>query len=291
MLEDRDYMRQPEYNDSGWRPRFQPRWSGTVVLLVVNLLVFVLLEINKAYNLEGFLKVFKFCALSDEGLSHGYIWQFITFQFLHIGRWHFVGNMLALFFLGRAVEGLIGRKRFFLLYITSGMIGGVFQTLLGLIFPNIFGIPVVGSSAGVFGLLAALAVLEPTAEMLMFFIIPVKTKHLVWVAVVVALFYIIVPAEPGVAHAAHLGGMAMGWFFVRKIMQGDWTHLSGALRPAKNKLSRRPKLEPLEENPVADFVVSEVDPILDKISANGIQSLTARERAVLEAARKKMASR
>jgi len=286
MLEDRDYMRQSEYDEPRWRRRFGIHWSWTMVLLLANLLVFVLMEINKAYNTEGFVKIFQYCALSNGGLSHGYIWQFITFQFLHLGRWHIARKMLALFFLGRAVEVMIGRKRFLLLYITSGIIGGVFQTALGLIFPNVFGIPVVGASAGVFGLLAALAALEPDGEMLMFFVLPVKTRHLVWVAVIVAVFYIIVPAEPGVAHAAHLGGIAMGWFFVRKILHGDWSRLTGALRPVKKEKPRRARVIVADE-PVADGA-GEVDTILEKISAHGINSLTKREREILESARKKM---
>jgi hypothetical protein len=96
---------------------------------------------------------------------------------------------------------------------------------------------------------------------------------------------------PGVGHVAHLGGMAMGWFFVRKILQGDWSRLSGALRLAeKSKSTTRPSpLQSSGENSLPmDFIASEVDPILDKISAHGIQSLTTREREILEKARKRI---
>ena len=82
--------------------------------------------------------------------------------------------------------------------------------------------------------------------------------------------------------------MAMGWFFVRTILRGDGSRLVGARRPADNILPRRPVLEPLAEKTAASFVESEVDPILDKISAHGIQSLTPRERDILETARKKI---
>jgi len=94
-----------------------------------------------------------------------------------------------------------------------------------------------------------------------------------------------------VANAAHLGGMAMGWFFVRKIMQGDWARLEGALRLGRktNRPAAAPAMRVKESDD--DFVASEVDPILDKISAHGIQSLTARERQILESARQKMAGR
>jgi membrane associated rhomboid family serine protease len=285
MIEDRDYMRQPEYRD----PMFSGfRWSWTMVLIAVNLLVFVLMEIEAAYNPEGLVKMYQYCALSNEGLGHGYIWQFISFQFLHAGPMHFFGNMLGLFFLGRIVEHMIGGRRFILLYLMCGIFGGVLQALLGLMFPSVFGLEVVGASAGVFGLLAAWAALEPEGQMLVFFILPVKTKHLAWFSAVVAAFYILVPAERGIAHAAHLGGMFMGWFFIKKILQGDWSKLTGALRPAEKNRPRRPKLEPLEPKTDTDFLQNQVDAILDKISAHGIQSLTAREREILESARKKM---
>jgi membrane associated rhomboid family serine protease len=285
MIENRDYMRQPEYRD----PMFSGfRWSWMVALILVNLLVFVVMEICKAYYVEGFVGIVQYGALSNEGLSHGYVWQFITFQFLHAGPMHFAGNMMALFFLGRMVEPMIGHRRFILLYLTCGIVGGVFQTLLGLVFPNVFGISVVGASAGVLGLLAALAALEPETEMLVFFILPVKIKYLAWISAVVAAFYILVPAERGIAHAAHLGGMFMGWFFIKKILQGDWSKLAGALRPAEKSQPRRPKLEPLDSKTDTDFLQNQVDAILDKISAHGIQSLTARERETLESARKKM---
>jgi hypothetical protein len=83
--------------------------------------------------------------------------------------------------------------------------------------------------------------------------------------------------------------MAMGWFFVRRILQGDWPAWSRVLRPAEKTVRRpvpRVRAEPAETKTEEGFMESEVDPILDKISAHGIQSLTARERQILEAARK-----
>jgi hypothetical protein len=133
---------------------------------------------------------------------------------------------------------------------------------------------------------------ERELTMLILFVIPVhmRAKTLLIGSAVLAVAGIAFPMD-NVANAAHLGGMAMGWFFVRKILQGDWSRLEGALRPAEKILPRRPALEPLEKKSAAGFVESEVDPILDKISAHGIQSLTPRERDILETARKKMAKR
>jgi membrane associated rhomboid family serine protease len=227
--------------------------------------------------------------LSVEGLKHGYVWQLVTYQFMHAGWLHIFFNSWAIYMFGREVESMLGGKKFLVLMLSSGIVGGVFQVLVALVWPQYFGGPVVGASACAFGLVAAFAMIFPEREltMLIFFVIPVqlRAKTLLIASAVLAVAGIVFPMD-NVANAAHLGGMAMGWFYVRKILQGDWSRLEGALRPAKKVLPRRPSLEPLEEKSGADFVESEVDPILDKISAHGLQSLTPREREILEAARK-----
>jgi len=78
---------------------------------------------------------------------------------------------------------------------------------------------------------------------------------------------------------------------VRKILQGDWSRLEGNLRPAEKVLPHRPTPEPLEKKSDDGFVEEQVNPILEKISAHGLQSLTPREREILETARKKMTRR
>jgi membrane associated rhomboid family serine protease len=298
MLEDRDYMRQPEYHDSGWHPSFRLRWSWTAVLLVVYAAVFLgELIIWKYFPAQADLKnpdsIFGLFALSQEGLGHGYVWQLVTYQFMHVGLLHIFFNSWAIYMFGREVEAILGGPKFLALMFSSGMVGGVFQIIVALVWPQYFGGSVMGASACGFGLVAAFAMLFPERELtlLILFVIPVhmRAKTLLIGSAVLAVTGFAFPniIMPGVAHAAHLGGMVMGWFFVRKILQGDWSRLIGALRPAEKKLPRRPLPEPLGEKPAdADFVASEVDPILDKISAHGLQSLTPREREILETARK-----
>ncbi len=297
MIEDRDYMRQPEYHDSGWRPAFRFRWSWTVGLLLVYVVVFVA-EILVSPVPRLFIPGNAFCneyfALSTEGIEHGYVWQLVTYQFMHAGWLHILGNSWVIFMFGREMEAMLGGKKYLALVFSSGIVGGVFQVLVALLWPQYFGGAVVGASACAFGLVAAYATMFPERELtlLLFFIIPIhlRAKSLLIGLAVLAVTGFAFPniIMPGVAHAAHLGGMAMGWFFVRKILQGDWSRLTGALRPAEKEKSslRRPSPEPLEEKSPADFVASEVDPILDKISAHGLQSLTPREREILETARK-----
>ena len=150
-----------------------------------------------------------------------------------------------------------------------------------------FGGSVVGASACAFGLVAAFAMIFPERQltMLIFFIIPIrmKAKTLLIASAVLAVMGILFPWD-NVANAAHLGGMAMGWFYVKKILKNP--ALIGTEEPPAPR--RAPPVIAPEEKTAEDFLESEVNPILDKISARGIQSLTARERAILEAARKKI---
>lgn len=289
MLEDRSYMRQ-----ESWRSQ----WSLTFLLILANVAVFAVQEINKFYLKYPLDYYF---ALSNKGLSHGYIWQLLTFQFLHADGWHLVFNMLGLFFFGRVVEQRLGKSAFLKIYFLSGTIGGLFQALLGWILPQHFGISVVGASAGVLGLLAASAVLDPNALIFVSFILPIRAKYVLYIVAAVSIFYIFVP-NSRIAHAAHLGGLLTGVAYVRwGYLAEDWwadrRRRSWSRRRELTKV-RLPKSAPWgrakaspEDLPPAEFISREVDPILDKISAHGLQSLTPRERKILEAAREKMERR
>ena len=294
MLENRPYMRNPEFST-------RPAFPMTILLIGVTLAVFVLQEVNAAY---GRFPVLSYFALSTNGLSHGYLWQLLTFQFLHGGGLHLIFNLFGLYMFGRVVEGALGRRHLLWLYFGNGVAGGLLQAGLGFAFPERFGIPVVGASAGVFGLVAAYSMLEPDREILLFFVLPIRSKYFIWLAAGIAIFYILVPADPGVAHGAHLGGIIGGWAYIHWIIQGrlsfsSWRALRPRRRPTELVKVRAPKSAPWraapgaqpEELPPADFISKEVDPILEKISAHGIHSLTEKERKILEAARAKMQKR
>jgi rhomboid family protein len=166
----------------------------------------------------------------------------------------------------------------------------------------------VGASAGAFGLVAAFAMLYPERSLmlLLFFIIPIsiRAKFLLLFSALLAVFGIVFPYD-NIANAAHLGGMLMGIIFVRYIVHWNWRmpQMYEPFRPGQLRrkfagaASQKPALWkssaiPPEENLSSEeFLSKEVDPILDKISAHGIQSLTERERKILEAARAKMAKR
>ena len=301
MLDDRSYMRE-SYSGR--------RWSAAITLLVVNLAIFILFEIHRRQSglpINFYIANSPF-TLSLEGLKHGYLWQLVTFQFMHAGIMHLLLNSIAIFFFGRALEDALGKKRFLQLYFTSGICGGLLQMAGALVFPTHLGGSVVGASAGGMGLIAAFATMFPEQRLtlLLFFVIPIsiQAKVLLWISAGLAVFGIIVPSD-NVAHAAHLGGMLAGIGFVRLLLHtrisfSGW-HPFRRNPPARevvNATSRRPiwrraksPAPAREELPSAEFISREVDPILDKISAHGIHSLTDEERRILDAARKKMAKR
>jgi rhomboid family protein len=294
MLEDRYYMR---------RPAFRPRWSATVVLLVVNVVAFLLQNI--LYRFSS-IPVDGLFALSVGGLRHGFVWQLLTYQFMHGGWLHLLLNCWAIYIFGRELEETLGVPKFLTLYFTSGVIGGLTQALAGLLLPERFGGPMVGASAGAFGLVAAFATLYPERPLmlLLFFIIPLnmRAKFLLLFCALLTAFGLVFPMD-NIAHAAHLGGMLTGLAFVRYALHWDW-HWPRLRRsrsqPARSLVHAQRRIATPwvqkqgggdEDLPADEFLSKAVDPILDKISAHGIQSLTERERRILETAREKMVRR
>ena len=197
-----------------------PRWSATVAVLVANVIVFII-----QYGAERFFPEFPFddyFALSLAGLKSGFIWQLLTYQFMHGGFLHIFLNSWAIYIFGREVEAYLGKSRMLTLYFVSGVVGGLVQMLGSWLMPEHFGNAVVGASAGAFGLVAAYAVLFPNRMLvlLVFFVIPVKmrAKTLLWVSLALAVFGIIVPYG-NIGHAAHLGGILTGYIFARWLTQ------------------------------------------------------------------------
>lgn len=295
-LADRHYMREPEYHGP-----YNAPWSVTARLMLVIVAAFVLQQVAGFYFQS--LQLDRLLALSLEGLSKGHIWQFITFQFLHAGFLHLLFNLITIYFFGKPMEEALGGKRMLQLYLSAGVFGGVLQMLAALLVPSHFGGAVVGASAGAFGLVAAFATLFPdrVLTLLIFFIIPVsmRAKTLLWISLGLGIFGVVVPGD-GIAHAAHLGGIAVGYAFIHwrisPSLPTSW-RFRPRRRPARplarvtrgrGGFQAPPPIIDAEELPPTEFISREVDPILDKISQHGIHSLTERERKILEKARERM---
>jgi membrane associated rhomboid family serine protease len=300
MLADRQYMREPSY---------RPAMSLTLKLVLINVIVFIVECV--AYPGGGkLLPTFApddLFALNISGLKHGYVWQFFTYQFMHGGFFHLLFNNLTLFAFGRVMEDTLGKSRYLVLYLASGVFGGLLQAFSAWVWPQYFGGSVVGASASILGIVAAFAMLYPEHQLrvYIFFVIPVtvRAKYILFISIIWAALGISFPQTPlggHVAHAAHMGGILAGMFFVRYAMEWKfkWPQRKTPQRrpspefvsASKSKgTSWREAVPPAEQVSPDEFISREVDPILDKISAHGIQSLTDHERKVLDAARKKMA--
>jgi membrane associated rhomboid family serine protease len=274
-------------------------------LIVVLIAAFVIESILVFYfNVP----VLQHLGLTVAGLQAGKVWQLLTFQFLHSTPWpwHVLFNCLGLYFFGRPVEERLGSKKFILLYVSCGIVGGLLQVATSAWLPHHYDIPVVGASAGICGMIAIFCSLNPMQELttwIYFFPVTIRARYLLMFLGLLSLFGTFIPFD-NVAHAAHLGGILLGMAYVH---WGDVAsqRLRGLnpfqSRQRKQELIKaasfkapkwsRPKADIPDDPAPEEFISREVDPILDKISAHGIQSLTDRERKILEAARNKMAKR
>lgn len=144
----------------GSKKRFLSGISVTNQLILINIFFYIVsFFILSRYGVDFFYNMF---ALTPQVvLSGSNLWAFLTSMFLHSPNnfFHIFANMFSLFFIGNFLEKIIGRIRFIWVYLISGLIGGLFFVVSGLIFSN--NLPGIGASGAIFGLLGVLAVLVP----------------------------------------------------------------------------------------------------------------------------------
>jgi len=231
------------------------------------------------------------------------LWRLVGFQFLHADMTHLLFNMIALFFFGPLVEQFLGRKRYLafyllcgvfgaLLYLCLNLLGWVWITQLGLpempgLLFNATGVPLIGASAGVFGVIIGGALLQPNVKVLLFFIIPMRLATLAIGLIAISVIFILFGLDNAGGEAAHLGGAIAGWYFIKRPEQlhglfnffgrVDPTSRHFAIKGGKKRGGRGPDDR-------------QVDRILDKISREGLQSLSKKEKRILAEASKRDSS-
>ncbi len=237
---------------------------------------------------------------TDLGFRGLQVWRFIGFQFLHGSVAHLLFNMIALFFFGTIVERYLGGKRYLAFYLLCGICGALMYLVLnlgamvvsllagrtvavpGLLFDSM-ATPLVGASAGVFGVLMAGAFLAPNAVVLLFFVIPMRLATLAYALVGLAIVSVLFGVQNAGGEAGHLGGAIAGFYLIRHTdkLHGFFDFVGWA-DPTSHHY-RGPRMI----RPGATTPRHEVDRILDKISADGLHSLTEREKRVLREASEK----
>jgi len=246
------------------------RWTEIVRFLILsNVTIFAVQEI---FKLQGLLSS-NFGLVPAEFFA-GKLWMIVTYMFLHANFWHIFFNMLALWMFGSILEQEWGSREFLKYYLLTGLGGGLSYALF-----NIHStIPTVGASGAIYGLLVAYAVLFPENIIYVYFIIPLKAK---WFAVIFGAieFLSSFSRESGVAHLAHLGGMAIGYIYLKRHKFLPQRGMS-AWKESREEAAR------IREEQELDRVRREVDELLDKINRVGMDGLTPAERKRLQKASK-----
>ena len=235
------------------------------------------------------------------------VWRFFTYMFLHGGLFHIGFNMFALWMFGSQIEARWGQRAFMTYYLTCGLGAAVTYGLF-----NLFGlsslVPMIGASGAIYGILLAYGLTFPESVILVGLFFPMKAKYAVLVFGGIELLSTAAGSAGGIAHLAHLGGMLTGFIFLKMTVpamraggRSGSSGVSGAWKRWQTK--RRIKVVPPADKPrdprsgaenggfhtygQSPGKQSDVDAILDKISREGLQSLTDEEQEILRRAGRK----
>jgi membrane associated rhomboid family serine protease len=290
------------------------RWSdimwpdAATTIVIVNVAVFLLQRFGKFSEQVFDPKAHEFVTmpwgeLSINALLQGRVWTIFTHMFVHGSVMHLVGNCFMIFFTGKAVQSLIGSKHFLHIYFLSGLVGAATELLAGWLMHK--EIAIIGASGAAFGTLLALAVMLPQEMItaMLYFVIPVRLRLwtlamvLVGISAICAVLQATGIWDLQIANFDHLGGALAGWWFVRLLGYGGppvtYEHMweerqrreekrayAGVRKRQRTLDNDEPEVEmpPLTKK---QLIEQEIDPILDKIAAHGIESLSQEERRLL----------
>lgn len=247
-------------------------------ILIANAALFVLVLVTGGQ--DSF--IYRWLAMNTALVKKGQIWRLFTFTYLHDPRTigHIFFNMLGLYFLGVPLESHYGAKRFFVFYTIAGFASVLLYlivTLSGWLSPYAM---LVGASGGVLATMGACAVLFPQMRLILF-LFPVPIRAVALLAVGLYTFNLFTRGHNAGGDACHLAGLAFGiaWGY-RSQHFWYWWESRGARKKAG--AWERQRREAAERQ-------NQVDAILDKVKQHGINSLTRREKQLLEDASRRQA--
>lgn len=235
------------------------------------------------------------------------VWRLVTFQFLHGSLLHIAFNMVGLWMMGRPVEENLGARKYLAFYLMCGICGGLMYLILnglgnimlavaptveipGLLFNRIY-TPLVGASAGVFGVIMACAYLSPETQVqLLFPPIALKMRTFAYAYVLIALVSLLWGTANAGGEAAHVGGAIAGYFFIRNShllrdffdVFTDSRRARGGGGGAKTK-DKKPLFFKSEAEKDKEFQ-KQVDEVLDKVRTKGMHTLSEKEKKILQEA-------
>ena len=152
-------------------------------------------------------------------VTSGAIWQLATYAFLHVDVFHILFNMLALWMFGVELERTWGTRFFAKYYAITGIGAGLVTVAVSLLprefATRMFQSLTIGASGAVYGLLLAYGLSFPNRPIYLYFLFQVPAKYFVMIVGAVAFLSSISNPQGGIAHAAHLGGLAVGYFYLK----------------------------------------------------------------------------
>lgn len=226
------------------------RITDTIKKMLIAYGVIFLLQQSVDQFMGGNIKGW-FALVPIEVLS-GKIWQIFTYSFLHADVMHLVLNLLILAFIGGELESMWGRRKFLIYYFFCATMAGLVYLLIQLVIwkPMYLGIPMVGASGGMYGLLVAYAVIFAERELLFMMMFPMKAKNFILILAGVEFLQAMFSGQGGLGAFAHLSGMGAGLLFLWLQARGIRMSQNRPSRPAKRQSShlRLVKSEPSDDD-------------------------------------------
>lgn len=275
------YQYQPGINY--YKPRL---FRGAVrTIIFVNILIYLLMLIPRIET-----TFVRFLGLVPRYVLKGYLWQLFTYLFIHGGFWHLFWNMFVLWIFGTEIENYWGRKGFLKYYFITGVGSGIITALVN----YKSGIPVIGASGAIYGILIAFGLLFPERYIFLYFLIPIKAKYFVWIMAAITFISTLSPGTSNISHLTHLAGILIGFLYLRRsFFTYRWrfvfSDLLWRLRRIFSSLSKIPKRIRFKTKPKSrkiqydteETMREELDRILDLISKYGYDSLTEKDKTTL----------
>ena len=145
-------------------------------------------------------------------IQSGFVWQFVTYMFVHTDPLHLLFNMYALFTFGTFIETRLGTKEFLLYYFVCGVLGGIISYFLYVLTGNGNSM-ILGASGAVYAVLFLTAISAPNTRVLLFFFIPMKMPVAVMTFIVIEVVSQITGTAADIADLVHLSGLTFAWIY------------------------------------------------------------------------------
>jgi membrane associated rhomboid family serine protease len=204
--------------DRGFTLSFPPFTYIVKWLVGINLAVYLLLLLLEASGLRDLtIQVKRTLQLMPTDVVHGYLWQLLSYGFVHASFGHFFWNMVGLWMFGSRMEQTWGSRRFLKLYLW-GVLGAALFTV-ALSYTGALGLKpddaTVGASGGVYAVLIAFGIIFAESEVMMIFPpVSIKGKYFAGLLVVLTLIFSL-QGGGGIAYVAHMGGLVAGFIYVK----------------------------------------------------------------------------